>query len=1115
MTATANAAWHQLRRLVVGLGAAAPDRDLLQLYLECGDESAFAALLERHGPMVLGVCRSVLRHRHDAEEAFQATFLVLAQRAGAIRRRDRLGSWLHGVAYRIAQKTRVAEARRRALQANAAAPSPVMADDLSWAEVRAILHAELAALPERFREPLVLCYLEGLRHEQAARRLGWSAITLKGRLQRGRDLLRNRLARRGLGLAALGTLELAGEAPAATVSPALAEATRQAVFPALGEVATTAAVLARGIVGPAGPSRLALSAALLFVTVALAGGVALFPSRGAEGESAVPSGPVVGPPKARADLYGDSLPDGAVARMGSVRLRHAGLSDYVFLPGGRTVLSAGRDGVLRSWDVASGKQTRNVRLEGEGRPLWCVTLSPDGKTVAAQDGEKLVLWDAVSGKEVKTLPHRKSTVGFLYFSPDGKTLAVGSGYAPVSLWDWRQGKERAFMLPDRKSGLGSSYHGHFSPDGKWFAAGGGLGEALCVYEVSSGREVHRLLCDAYSSAFSPDSKHLLVSSMANDKGGRAAILRLFDSTSGKEVKQFPQVSEQSFYSLAFAPNGQLIACGFSDPSLVLDVATGKARYRLSGRPRDLAFSPDGKTLAGSEGLCLRFWDAATGKDRHDHLQEFAHGPAMAVTSDGRLVAAAGWSDRAVSLWDASSGRLIGRLSLEGDGRYVRNLAVSADGRTLLAGHYGGLLQFGDMRTNKVRRTVELQEPDDLKRKVMYIYQYYPSPDGKFVSTLDRVFLGPGESTRLALWEAKTGSLLKQQILRGKHREGAWLSGGRAVAVPLDDGLTLFEADTGLTGLRIADATGPPVAASPDERLLAAVRRSADGKSLSTVGVWEVATGKPVTTVAAPVVEQLAFGPDGRTLITTDNDFLRVWDLATGKERRRFPLPEGGRDGPTPQGVIGSRARAVLGLLLTADGRRAITALGDGTALVWDLTPALRPAGPLVREAREKDIAAWWADLAADDAERAYAAVWRLSETPAAVALCRRHLKPVAEADFLEARRHIADLASETYKVRDQAFARLKELGHSAAPVVRQALDNDPPLETRRRLEKLLAGLPTTALTPELLRQVRAVQVLERIASPDARRVLTELAAGMPHTSQTRAAQAALERLARR
>src|SRR5262249_54354144 len=155
------------------------------------DEAAFAELVRRYGPTVLSVCRSVLRHEQDAQDAFQATFLVLARRAASIRKQASVGSWLHGVARRLALRPRVAAARRGVHERQAAArPAAAPMDDLTWRELRRVLHEELGRLPEKQRVPLLLCYLEGKTQDEAARQLGWTAATLKGRLARGRQRLR-------------------------------------------------------------------------------------------------------------------------------------------------------------------------------------------------------------------------------------------------------------------------------------------------------------------------------------------------------------------------------------------------------------------------------------------------------------------------------------------------------------------------------------------------------------------------------------------------------------------------------------------------------------------------------------------------------------------------------------------------------------------------------------------------------------------------------------------------------------------------------------------------------------------------------------------------------------
>jgi RNA polymerase sigma-70 factor (ECF subfamily) len=182
-------------------GAAPPERgadgQLLEQFARGQDGAAFAAVLRRHGPMVLGVCRRVLRGGPDAEDAFQATFLVLARKAAAPDRPELLASWLYGVAYRTAQQVRTWVARRRRLEREAAAMSASESEpETVWQEVRELLDEELQSLPEKYRAPLVLCYLEGLTDEQAARVLGWPATATMSRLARGRAILRDRLAGR-------------------------------------------------------------------------------------------------------------------------------------------------------------------------------------------------------------------------------------------------------------------------------------------------------------------------------------------------------------------------------------------------------------------------------------------------------------------------------------------------------------------------------------------------------------------------------------------------------------------------------------------------------------------------------------------------------------------------------------------------------------------------------------------------------------------------------------------------------------------------------------------------------------------------------------------------------
>jgi RNA polymerase sigma factor (sigma-70 family) len=237
---------HVNRLAVQGVGART-DGELLEQFLDRRDETAFAALLWRHGPMVLGVCRRVLRHAHDAEDACQAAFLVLARKAAAIRKHASLGSWLHGVAFRVAMNLRRRVGRRgRREEALVDLPQADTTADVSWRELQVVLDEELRRLPEHYRAPLVLCYLEGLTRDEAAQHLGWSTGTVRGRLARGRALLRARLIRRGLPLgAALLPAALVPKASASFSAALLAPTVKAALLSGLRDPAANGVVSAQ------------------------------------------------------------------------------------------------------------------------------------------------------------------------------------------------------------------------------------------------------------------------------------------------------------------------------------------------------------------------------------------------------------------------------------------------------------------------------------------------------------------------------------------------------------------------------------------------------------------------------------------------------------------------------------------------------------------------------------------------------------------------------------------------------------------------------------------------------------------------------------------------------
>jgi RNA polymerase sigma factor (sigma-70 family) len=173
-----------LQQLTTGNANSLPDHELVRCFALTHDERAFAALVDRHAAMVLGLCRSILHNSHDAEDIFQAAFLVLARKAASLRKGESVGSFLYAVAYRLAHKARVRDDKRRRRERQAAPPEATPMDDVTWGELRGILHEEVNRLPEKNRAAVVLCYWEGQTHEQAAQQLGCARGTVKDRLER-------------------------------------------------------------------------------------------------------------------------------------------------------------------------------------------------------------------------------------------------------------------------------------------------------------------------------------------------------------------------------------------------------------------------------------------------------------------------------------------------------------------------------------------------------------------------------------------------------------------------------------------------------------------------------------------------------------------------------------------------------------------------------------------------------------------------------------------------------------------------------------------------------------------------------------------------------------------
>jgi RNA polymerase sigma factor (sigma-70 family) len=564
------------------------DGQLLQRYLGAGDDTAFAALVRRHGPMVLGVCRRILGHEQDAEDAFQATFLVLARKAASVVPPEAVGHWLYGVAYRAAQKAREAAARRRAHERQSGLRRP---EECSRPDDRCDdLDREITRLPEIYRAPVVLCALQGLSRQEAARRLGCPEGTLSSRLAKARRLLAKRLG----GPAAVAAALVAGRA--AQAAPTLF--TGAAAAAARGAVSTEVDLLARGVLNAMLLAKIRSVVTVVLVACALVAGVSAL-AFGDPAEPARESGPAAEGPKSVA-------PAEAVASH-----RFEGHTDGVmvvaFSPDGKQVLSGGAcygdgDPTVRLWEVATGKELR--KLEGHTGGVYSLGFLPGGKKAVSGGAEGTIrIWDLETGKELKRLEGHEGTVYGLAVSPDGKSLLTGGEDATVRLWDLASGREvrRFDGHTDKVRAVA------FSPNGKQALSGGVLSDpTLRLWDVATGKELAKYASDSEgiaSVAFSADGKLALAGCMDNV----VTLLKLSDGTQTRLEGHTKQI-----HGAVFTPDGQRVLSASYDQTVRLwDVATGKELCRFFGHTNwvwPVAVSPDGKYgLSGSLDKTIRLW----------------------------------------------------------------------------------------------------------------------------------------------------------------------------------------------------------------------------------------------------------------------------------------------------------------------------------------------------------------------------------------------------------------------------------------------------------------------------------------------------------------------------
>ncbi|HWY85276.1 MAG TPA: sigma-70 family RNA polymerase sigma factor, partial [Gemmataceae bacterium] len=583
----------------------------------------------------LNLCRRILQNEHHAEDAFQAAFLVFIRNARSIGKSQSVGSWLYKVAYRVACRVRATVPVLTNRMADLDRPASELDVDMIWRDLRFVLDQEIAGLSEHYRRPIVLCYLQGNTNEEAARLLGCPKGTVATRLARAREQLRQRLTRRGCVLSAgilttvLTTKASALSLPAGLVRSTLAYASGKTAATLSGKVLS----LSDGALRVMYINKMKIAAGVVLALVLAGTGVGLMVrdtwARGGP-ENAGPAGtPKVEPAKAPlletkdqtevaakkvsaagSDLYGDSLPEGAVARLGTVRFRQgAALRTSALSPDGR-LLAGGVSTDIQIWDAETGKTLQRIAGPRSGG-VSALVFSPDSRLLAALATpalatsfradlktthiSKLLICDVVTGRLVKQFDVKADDRG------DPKKLGVmpagGSKGKPVQL-----GERSPYLA--------------FLPRGDTLLLTDG-GPTVRLFDVASGELLRALETrshDPPAIALTPDGQEIAV--MEDD-----GIVRLWHTLTRNELfaidkhKMAPNVKGRPVSpsaKMTFAPDGKLLATGSKEGVIFLwEVSTGKLLHTLEahnaevlGPINSLDFSPDGMNLLASHAKTM-------------------------------------------------------------------------------------------------------------------------------------------------------------------------------------------------------------------------------------------------------------------------------------------------------------------------------------------------------------------------------------------------------------------------------------------------------------------------------------------------------------------------------
>jgi WD40 repeat protein len=812
----------------------------------------------------------------------------------------------------------------------------------------------------------------------------------------------------------------------------------------------------------------------------------------------------------RADPDGDLLPEGALARFGSGRRLHGGAHRFEFSPDGKLLASSGSGGA-RVWELCTGKEVFFAHLPRIGPILLAFT--PDGAHLVA-DGKGCRVIEPSSGKVRCFWRNAGKLPENVLVAADGKSAATVWAKGGISVHDLTgKGKRMGRQITDDESRELA-----LSEDGSLLAFG--RQGVIELWDVRRGRLLHTYAPEEQKEStadrlcFSRDGRRLAA------YWGR---LRLWDTRSHAEVEGFAGAKVWYLEFLRFSADGdELVGLSghYGRRLWRWSAATGKElAHSESPKEKDMLWypvlSPDGRTVAGGAGSydygAVRLWDAGSWNELHPVERWPSWDDAAFVEPGVVAVHAHGEGTDVLAFWEAASGKLLRRRAVAvGKDDYL-NRALSPDGALLAAGD--GPVRLFDVASGK-----ELRQFDPSPKESDLFFAF--STDGKTLVSGDK-------SDKLQLWDVETGKALHR--LHGASRGAAAFSpDGRIVASGDRDYFFLTEVASGQVRYRL---DLPDRSANNRPEYVPRVRRicfTRYGRSVlavtsSDLFVYSTARGDVLSHLHLGDIsdgdeQAAAISPDGRWLARAYHRTVRVHDL-----RKPLALDEA-------QPLFGHESD-VRGIAFSPEGKYLVTCGRDGTALVWDakqLTGKSKPSEPAedadaidiegkepAPRTPEKKAEAYWKELGGADAGTAARAMAALEEIPeAAAAVLKARLKPVEAPPTKRIERLIADLDRDTFEVRQQAHQELSRLGEQAAPALRMALEGKPSAEAAKQAKELLNDLEGPATDPELLRRLRAVEVLERIGTAPARKVLEELAKGAPNARLTREAKASLERWAK-